>query len=252
VKRLAKLLGPPRDWDVFLAGTCAETAAALPADAAIKRLAARAQRRRDCGYAALADYLRSPAFRTLCLRLALLAATQPWREIATPEATPELAPPRDAAREGPAQDRGEASGEPEAAHGQQTAQLDLRRYAAKALNKRLRRVLAPGADIAGLPDADLHVIRLNGKRLRYAAEFFAPLFPGRGTRRFLRRVATLQERLGHLNDGAVATSLLEEIGQARGYAGGIVRGFVAARGQDDRTQIGRSWKRFRKIEPFWT
>jgi CHAD domain-containing protein len=248
VKLLARLLGPPRDWDVFLAGTCAAVAAAVPDDPAVARLAVRARRRREAGYAALSEYLHSAEFRSLGLRLALLAAAQPWREMAAPEAPPEAATSAGTAQENASEDANLS----DAADGAgMPPPLDLRRYAIKALHKRLRRVLAPGADIVGLPDADLHAIRLNGKRLRYAAEFFAPLFPGRETRRFLRRVTTLQERLGHLNDGAVASGLMAEIGQARGYVGGVVRGFVAAGGQDTRSHIGRSWKRFRKLEPFW-
>jgi CHAD domain-containing protein len=128
---------------------------------------------------------------------------------------------------------------------------DLTRYAAKQLARRLKTVLAPGADIGDLPAAELHAIRLHGKRLRYAAEFFAPLFPGRHSRRFVRRLAALQERLGTLNDGAVAASLMAEIGQERGYAGGVVRGLVAAGSQGARRRIGRSWKRLLKLEPFW-
>jgi CHAD domain-containing protein len=217
-------LGPARDWDVFLAGTCAEIQAIFPADRGVARMAAKASRRREAAYAALLGYLGSAEFRRLGLSLALLALRQPWRaSVLVAETGPE----------------GEA------------APADLAAFAAKALGKRLKRLLAAGTDIAALPVDDLHAIRLNGKRLRYAAEFFAPVFAGRETRRFLRRMTALQERLGHLNDGNVAAGLMAEIGQARGYAGGIVTGFVAAGGAGARGRIARSWKRFRKLEPFW-
>ena len=61
----------------------------------------------------------------------------------------------------------------------------------------------------------------------------------------------LQERLGHLNDGAVAAGLMAELGAARGYAGGVVRGFVAAQAAGARSRIGRSWRKFHRLDPFW-
>jgi triphosphatase len=87
------------------------------------------------------------------------------------------------------------------------------------------------------------------------AEVFAPLFPGKATRRFLRRLSVLQDRLGVLNDGAVADRLLAEIHAtkgARAHAGGLVRGFLAARAGDARGRIARAWQRFGRLEPFWT
>ena len=64
----------------------------------------------------------------------------------------------------------------------------------------------------------------------------------------------LQERLGHLNDGAVAASLMAELGRARGrgYAAGVVAGFVAAHARNSRARIGKSWRKFHRLEPFWS
>ena len=119
------------------------------------------------------------------------------------------------------------------------------------LQRRLRPLREPGADIDALPAAALHGLRLHGKRLRYACEFFAPLFPGRHARRFIRRLSVLQERLGHLNDGAVAAALMAELGAARGFAGGVVCGFVAAQAAGSRAHIARSWRKFHRLDPFW-
>jgi CHAD domain-containing protein len=234
LKAFAAVLGPARDWDVFLAGTCQNVVAAFPDDDAVRRMAARATRQRDMGYKALLADLDSARFRRMALNLAVLAATRPWRDAARP-AHPE-----------PAEET-----QPSPVGGPPAQPVDLSAFAARALNRRLKRVLAAGEDISGLPAEALHDIRLNGKRLRYAAEFFAQLFPGRDTRRFLRRMTVLQERLGHLNDGNVAAGLMAEIGLARSYAGGVVRGVVAAGGADARGRIARGWKRFRRQEPFW-
>jgi CHAD domain-containing protein len=85
---------------------------------------------------------------------------------------------------------------------------------------------------------------------------FAPLFDRKETRRFLRRLTELQETLGALNDGAVATTLMTELagarpGSDRAFAAGVVRGFVAARGGAARKEILAAWQKFRRLEPFW-
>ena len=77
--------------------------------------------------------------------------------------------------------------------------------------------------------------------------------PERPARRFLKRLAALQEALGLLNDGVVAGALMGELAGAGGaeLAGGMVRGFVAARAAGARTAIRRAWKRLRRAGPFW-
>jgi triphosphatase len=228
---LARALGPARDWDVFAAGTGRAVGASFPEDRAVERLLVAAERQRQAAYATLRRYLEGPAFRLLGLRLASLAALRPWEHAAP------AAPADDAAAK-----RAELRATP------------LSAFAAHALDQRLVRMLEPGDDIAALPVEALHAVRIQGKRLRYAAEFFAPLFPRKETRRFLRRVAALQERLGHLNDGVVAEGLMAQLGGSgaeRAMAVGIVRGFVAAGLGRARAKCERSWRKVRRLEPFW-
>ena len=119
--------------------------------------------------------------------------------------------------------------------------------------QRLRQVARRAKGMASQPDAALHEVRLKAKRLRYAAEVFAPLFPGREAPRFLRRLAALQEALGHLNDNAVAAGLMQALAEhgGGGLAGGLVRGFVAGQAGQTRQAATRAWKRLRKAGPFW-
>jgi hypothetical protein len=51
----------------------------------------------------------------------------------------------------------------------------------------------------------------------------------------------------------VASGLLDKLapGIGEGFAGGAVRGFVAAGTGDVRAEIGAAWRKFRKTEPFW-
>ncbi len=220
---LSRVLGAARDWDVFCTGTATTIGTMFPDDRAVARLSKAAERQRRASYAALAAHLASPAFRLLGVRLACLAALRGW----------------------------DVPGDDEAAAKRAASLPD---FAGRALSRRLARLRPPDGDFADLPVADLHALRIQAKRLRYAAEFFAPLFPPKETRRFLRRVADLQERLGHLNDGAVAEALMAQLGHGgaeRAMAVGIVRGFVAAGGRDARAESARSWRKLRRLEPFW-
>lgn len=220
LKALAKLLGPARDWDVFLAETAPALAAAIGAEPAVDRVLAAARRERAAGYAALAAWRQDGGPAALGLQLALLLLARPWRQAAAPDGAP--------------------------------WQEGLRDFAAAALRRRARRLRRVEDDLAALPLAELHRLRLRAKRMRYVAEAFAPLFPGHGARRTIRRLATLQDALGHLNDGAVAGTLMAALGPAgRGLGGGLVRGFVAGRQAAALAPAQRAWEKLRELEPFW-
>ncbi len=224
LKALADRLGPARDWDVFVAETAASVAKVLPDDATLRRLRAAAERRRRQAYAALREWLSGAEFRRLGLALAGLAGGRAWMGALAPAQVETLA-------------------------------LGLEAFAGRALARRLRRLAAAGEAIEHLDAAALHAIRLRAKRMRYVAEVFAPIYPGKATRRFMRRLARLQDRLGRLNDSSVADGLLGEIGAGAGgraHAAGLVRGFLAARGGGARGRIARAWARFHRLEPFWS
>ncbi len=216
---LARALGPARDWDVFLGGTGREVARLLPEEPAVKRLVAAAGRRRRLAYEELARVLDDKDFQRLLLGLIELALVRPWRG--------------EAAAAGLAQDRPR-----------------LIAFARRALDRKLRQVSGAGEDLSPLAAAELHAVRIRCKRLRYAAELFVPLAPAKATRRFLRRLSAVQERLGELNDGAVAAGLLADLG-SRGFAAGIVHGYLAARTAGARAKAERSWRKLRRADPFW-
>jgi len=227
LRTLARTLGPARDWDVFVTETGEAVAAAFPDDAAVARLLAAAARRRDACYAELRRVLADAEFRRLGIALATVAAARPW--------------------------------EAAAADGDATRQADalaaeLHAFAAQALSRRLRHLTEQGDEIAALPNETLHAIRLRAKRLRYGVEMLAPLYPHRHARRYIRRLANLQDWLGHLNDGNVAAALMAELqgSGGRGFAAGVVCGFVAAGAGDARVEIARCWQKFHRLQPFWT
>lgn len=213
LRAVAQALGAARDWDVFLMGIGPGTLAALEGDARVKRLLAAAGRERDAAYAALGQFLASAGFRAAILHGMRLGLLHP-----APSPDPPLAP-----------------------------------FAARVLRKRWRRLKQAGAAMAELDTTALHEMRLDAKRLRYAAEPFAALWPGRTARRFTKRLAELQESLGLANDATVAGQLARRLAGrgAGGFAIGTVTGFAAGRAAGSRIAALAAWKRLRKAGPFW-
>ncbi len=213
LKALASLLGPARDWDVFLGGLGAELAAALPGEARITALLDAARARRDLAYARLAEHLAGPAFRLLLWDLCALVACRLW----------------DVRRDDTIED-----------------------FAAGLLAKRWRRITAAGPAIEDLPDAEFHALRLDCKRLRYVAELFAPLWGRKRARRFLDRLAAVQEQMGLANDAAVARALVAPLeGPGGSWAAGVAEGWVLARSRRSRARAGKAWEALLDAEPFW-
>lgn len=91
--------------------------------------------------------------------------------------------------------------------------LPTREFAADALNRFSRKVRKDGRDLQHLEDDARHQLRKDAKKLRYAAEFFGPLFDGKRERpsqkSFLSALAEIQDHLGALNDLATAPRVLE-------------------------------------------
>jgi inorganic triphosphatase YgiF len=89
-------------------------------------------------------------------------------------------------------------------------------FGAKLLDRYRKRLKGAGKRLTRIDDEARHEVRILAKKLRYAAEFFAGLYPDKSQRRrrkaFLSALETLQERLGDLNDGATAIGLLRQIG----------------------------------------
>ena len=223
LKQLASVLGAARDWDVFLGGTGRAVAAALPEESRITAMLEAGERRRVAAYAALGSYLEGDEFNALELALVQLTTLRPWEMATTDEQHLQLREPAEG-------------------------------FGTRMLGRRLDHMLRPGPDISALPVEELHTIRKAGKRLRYASEFFAPLYGKRSTRRFIGRLSVLQEAIGHLNDTAAAGALMNSLGRSadRQFAAGAVQGFVAAHHGNTRGEIGDAWAKFRRQDSFWT
>jgi triphosphatase len=127
------------------------------------------------------------------------------------------------------------------------------RFVAKPLDRRLEGVFKPGKDLLALDDAGRHRVRIQAKKLRYAAEAFAPLFPKVDAKPFIKLVKALQEDLGALNDVAVAQALVERLAP-QGEALMAAQQLIAARGAGRAGRLKAADKVLRKLakaETFW-
>lgn len=83
--------------------------------------------------------------------------------------------------------------------------------AQRFIDKRYGRVIEMGAAIeASTPDADLHRLRIECKKLRYLLEFFSSLFPSGEIRLIVGHLRSLQDNLGDFNDLSVQQADLKK------------------------------------------
>lgn len=118
-----------------------------------------------------------------------------------------------------------------------------------------------GRKLAAQGVAERHSLRIALKKLRYSAEFFAPLYPAKAVQGFIAPLKELQSLLGHLNDAAEARAMLgrlmmEEATTAReqtdlSHAAGLIQGYHQARADHVAGKTLKRWKRFKALEPFW-
>lgn len=200
IEWLSGELGPARDWDV-LADSTIKRVPGIDAQA----LRQAAHDRATGHHAQILHVLRDARYTELMAQLTDWLGERRWQ--------PEGGLPKDS----PLQERAAKSA------------LPLLRTAEKRLAKR----------IDGLEEADApgrHRVRIAAKKARYAAEFFRDLLPAQRVKRYLGHLEKLQDRLGALNDLAVADQLLEELKGGSSQVAkqaAYVRGYIAATGQAD-------------------
>jgi triphosphatase len=220
LKSVSQLLGAARDLDVFTFETLPRVGAARHSGLAALHRQAQAARQQAAGAAQAA--IAAPDYTQALLRLVQALTTR--------------------------QQRGAASGR--AGSG-----TTLPKFAAKLISRRYARIMKCGRNISTQEFADLHALRIKIKRLRYAIEFFMPLFANEAADT-LQALVDLQDLLGRLIDDVTAWQLLEsfaveESSPSRQQAVGFVRGWCAHDGQLCRGQLENAWKRLGNSQPRW-
>ncbi|MEO8346341.1 MAG: CYTH and CHAD domain-containing protein [Betaproteobacteria bacterium] len=220
---LAQVLGQARDWDVFTLETLPAFTAAVARSSnaaalkpALRALAVQSETRRAEARTAAHVALESGRFLRLVLAAAALAQSP---AAGSPNPTGLAALARDVAR--------------------------------PLLKRRHRALLALGSDLAHAAPETRHAARLAAKKLRYATEFFAPLFEKKRARSYRRALAVLQEELGAWNDAAVAVQLAGELAGAASPAAAAFSGWAAAQGSSRSSALCAAWDGFSHARAFW-
>jgi inorganic triphosphatase YgiF len=225
---LAGALGPARDLDVFIGELLPPVRAQRPEDAGIAALAGLAETRRAAAYATARAAVLEPRYTAFLLRLGAWIEARRWRQTA-PDAAALAAP---------------ATG-----------------FAGTLLERRLRKARKRGRGLKRLPAPQRHELRIALKKLRYACEFFHAIYDSKTAERYIRRLARLQDDLGHLNDVAVAEQLTAKLiedgndnavqrAQAVGGAGFVLGWYARVAVESDR-QLREHWRDFAGSKPFW-
>jgi CHAD domain-containing protein len=94
-------------------------------------------------------------------------------------------------------------------------------------------------------------VRIAAKKLRYATEFFAPLYPRKRTRAYRRALADLQQVLGEFNDASVAPRVVAAVAGPAAPATAAMAAWAAARSVALEPAIVAAWRAFAKARPFW-
>ena len=126
----------------------------------------------------------------------------------------------------------------------------------KALRKTWKKAAKLGRRLEKLDAEERHEMRKVLKKLRYQAEFFAPLFARKESECFIERLKTLQDVFGYINDVRMAPKLAElcEQGGANTLAEratGYAEGYHEARTAHVWRDAGGAWRGLKRAKRFW-
>lgn len=131
------------------------------------------------------------------------------------------------------------------------------RFAKRTLDDLLAKAKKRGKALIEKSDEERHEFRIALKKLRYNAQFFAPLFKNAKLyRNWSDNLVPLQNSLGISNDLAGAQEMLnrlsaQELGDFS-CSTGFILGWFSSQTETADAKIDKQWKKFRKMQKFWS
>lgn len=234
LKWLTGQLGAARDLDVLISKgvrplreTASAPTASVGTDAGV--LERELESRREAGIAQAKAAVDSDRYRAMGLEVALWLAHGAWS--------------RSAARTI-----------------KRCRDMPVEEFAAAILARRRKKIVKKAREPESLDPRARHKLRIAVKKLRYACEFFAGIFPGAGRRRFCKTLKSLQGSLGTLNDIEVHKRLAASVARPRTRGAAQARkalamGFITGREQKQvascLADVRKSAARLAKAPAFW-
>jgi triphosphatase len=231
LKWLAAELAPARELDVLMNRVITPVKRRNTRWEGIPSLTQELTEKREAALARAQNAVTSARFRTLSLEIAAWLEIGQWTK-----------PQDDLVR-----DRGD---------------VPIEIFAAEQLTRRWRKVRKKGKALAQLDAKSRHKLRIQAKKLRYAVEFFASLFPDKRSskrrNKFAPALERLQDGLGDLNDIAVHEDLITAMGirrqrssRRRAFAAGLLTGREDARLDAALAAATEAYATLAGLKPFW-
>ncbi|MBL6938860.1 MAG: CHAD domain-containing protein [Alphaproteobacteria bacterium] len=138
----------------------------------------------------------------------------------------------------------------------ETVPMDGRKItkaAAAALEDHWSKVRKRSKKVKKVYDTNTHHLRIALKKLRYASEFFAPLYSKKKVVPYIKALKRLLDRFGAANDVHGIDNTIARLGSAPElrFAAGAISGWHQAREKELTKLAMDGWKQFRKRKPFW-
>lgn len=216
LKWLEHQLGGARDWDVLAGTTLPAIFNAAPDGLQQADIMLAVLKKARESHAVAAAAVDSQRFTRLVLGVTRWMVNRDWRTGKTPKQLDRL------------------SGK-------------LEKFARRALILDQRHLLAQGEKLRAADAKTRHRVRIAAKELRYTTEFFGALYSAKKVRPYVKALSTLQDRLGWLNDAAVADRLLQEVGVLHEGTGIILQALLVHGKQGDR-KTRKAWKKFAALK----
>jgi triphosphatase len=224
-------LGPAREFEVLMKRVVAPVKKRRARWDGVPSLSHELAEKREAALSRAQDAVKSTRFHALTLDIAAWLENGDWTE------------PRD--------DRTRDVG-----------QVPIEVSAARQLDRRWKKIRRKGKAVARLDAKRRHRLRIQTKKVRYAAEFFGSLFPGKRAskrrKRFQPALEALQDALGDLNDIAVHEELIgatgmrrRRVSRKRAFATGVLMGHEDARLDAALAAAIDAYAELAKVKRFW-
>ncbi len=223
---VASEFGPTRDLDVFITEGLAGLTGKVLLPEGENKMHDLASRHQDAAYARLCLLIDSDRYKTFATNFDQWIKVRGWFQVDMPSDT------------------------------RAYMGTSIVPYAKRVLSKRMSVVLAAGASLESLSGEELHQLRIECKKLRYATEFFSALFDNKGMAEFVLQLKEVQTLLGVMNDVAVMPHLLDGLLEGSKdpdllrYAGALI-GWRSYQSADIRKQLIAPWKLFSRTASPW-
>jgi CHAD domain-containing protein len=224
LKWIAGEMGAARDIDVFISEGIPDVAATINDPAGQAKLEALAQKKQAVAYTSVRAMLDSDRYKKFIAQYKSWIADEAWRKV----------------------------------KGANKKQLDqpVTQFASKILEQVFNKILTQGERLAQMSDEELHELRKACKKMRYATEFFTPLYDGAAVSEFTGKFKAVQKLLGLINDVAVMPTLLNELvgdadAQTKKFSDSLAELRRKQQAEAKEALMGTVWKELVEVKRPW-